>query len=84
MAMNIPWGFGFERQEPSPLDSTAVFDTKAEFDTYLTGGLAYAGQVLAVRDGANVPKVYVVNNDGHSYTEVGMGCGGGGGAVRSV
>lgn len=76
MAMNIPWSFGFQRMEPDPLDPSLVFDTLADFQTYLTGGTAYAGQVVAVRNGTNVPDVYVVNNDGHSYTEVGVGGGG--------
>lgn len=77
MAMNIPWGFGFQRITSDPLDPSYVFDTLAEFQTYLTGGTAYAGQIVAVRNGTNVPDIYIVNNDKTSYSPLEGGGGGG-------
>lgn len=76
MAMNIQWGFGFQRLNPDPLDPSYVFDTLADFQAYLAGTTAYAGQIVAVKNATNVPNVYLINED-LSYSPIEGGGGGG-------
>lgn len=65
----VQWPFGFARLNRSPLDASMVFDTMAAFNTYRTSGPAYAGQIVAVRNGTNSPDIFRINED-YSYSPI--------------
>lgn len=72
MGLNMP--FEYTRLNPKPMDDSILFADITDLDTYLSsGGTAYAGQVVSVRNGTNKPDVYVINEDLTSYTAVGSG-----------
>jgi len=72
----LPFPFQYRRVNPQPIDESDVFANLAAFQTYLTGGTAYAGQICAVHNGTNTPDLYRVNVD-LTYTAVGEGGAGG-------
>ena len=53
----------FRRLNPWLLDDSAVQESAAALQTYLSGGTAVPGQVVGVRNGTNVPSAVIVNED---------------------
>lgn len=68
----------YSRQYAGPMDVSEVFDSISALEEYLAGGIAYAGQVVAVVAGTDV-KFYGIKYDktGASlvYEELGAGSG---------
>lgn len=68
----------YSRQYAGPMDVSEVFDSIRALEEYLAGGIAYAGQVVAVVSGTDV-KFYGIKYDktGASlvYEELGAGSG---------
>ena len=68
----------YSRQYAGPMDVSEVFDSISALEEYLAGGIAYAGQVVAVVAGTDV-KFYGIKYDktGASlvYDELGAGSG---------
>ena len=68
----------YSRQYAGPMDVSEVFDSISALEEYLAGGIAYAGQVVAVVAGTDV-KFYGIKYDktGTSlvYEELGAGSG---------
>ena len=68
----------YSRQYAGPMDVSEVFDSTSALEEYLAGGIAYAGQVVAVVAGTDV-KFYGIKYDktGASlvYEELGAGSG---------
>jgi len=73
----LAWSFSLLRVTPEPLDTSFVFEDMAAFTAYLASPTAYAGQIVAVRNGTNEPDVYLIYED---RTYGGFAAGGGGGA----
>jgi len=61
--MGIPQPFQYNRVNPQSLDSSDVFPNLVAFEEYIQSGIAYAGQIVAVRNGTNKPDHYIVNED---------------------
>ena len=70
--MGLQFSFQYTRTNRAPIDETDVFNSIAEFEAYLDTGAAYAGQICAVRNGANEPEYYGVNED-FTYSPLGDG-----------
>lgn len=66
---DVNWPFSFARLNRVPLDASFVFPTMAAFNTYRTSGPAYAGQLVAVRNGTNTPDVFRINED-YTYSAI--------------
>jgi len=62
----------FQRLNPYPLDISQKFDNLSAFETYLTSGVAYPGQIVGVENATNVPDAYIVNKD-LTYTKIATG-----------
>jgi len=62
--------FQYQRLNRTPLDVHEVFANLAALQSYLSTGPAYAGQVVAVRNGTNTPDLYRINEN-YSYTAIG-------------
>lgn len=69
----------YSRQYAGPMDVSEVFDSLSALEGYLAGGIAYAGQVVAVVAGTDV-KFYGIKygvDDALVYEEFGGGAGAG-------
>ena len=69
----------YSRQYAGPMDVSEVFDSISALEEYLAGGIAYAGQVVAVVAGTDV-KFYGIKygaDDALVYEEFGGGAGAG-------
>ena len=68
----------YSRQYAGPMDVSEVFDSISALEEYLAGGIAYAGQVVAVVAGTDV-KFYGIKYDktgaSLTYEELGAGSG---------
>ena len=69
--MAIQFPFSFNRLNRIPLDSSSVFANIEDFETYLSTGAGYAGQIVAIRNETNRPSLYIVNED-FSASRVGV------------
>jgi hypothetical protein len=59
---SIEFPLSFTRQYSGPLDTTEVFDTLVDLNTYIASNpIAYDGQVVSVIDGTT--KVYLIADD---------------------
>ena len=59
--LNFP--FQYKRLNRESVDDSSVFNSLVEFEVYLKDGPAYAGQLVAVRNGFKTPDLYIVNED---------------------
>jgi hypothetical protein len=61
---SVEFPLSFTRQYVGPLDTTAVFATKAELVTYVTSDptIAYAGQAVSVSTGADAG-IYIISEN---------------------
>jgi hypothetical protein len=75
----LAWSFSLLRVTPEPLDTSFVFEDMAAFTAYLASPTAYAGQIVAVRNGTNEPDVFLIYED---RTYGGFAAGGGGGGAQ--
>lgn len=67
----------YSRQYAGPMDVSEVFDSLSALEGYLAGGIAYAGQVVAVVAGTDV-KFYGIKygvDNALAYEELGAGSG---------
>lgn len=60
----------FSRANPLPIDSSSVWDSKLEADTYAKAANAYAGQVTTNKNDIATLKEQVTNLQTASLTEV--------------
>lgn len=70
----------YSRQYAGPMDVSEVFDSISALEGYLAGGIAYAGQVVAVVAGTDVKFYgikYADNGTSLIYEELGAGSGAG-------
>ena len=70
----------YSRQYAGPMDVSEVFDSISALEEYLAGGIAYAGQVVAVVAGTDVTFYgikYAVDGTSLIYEELGAGSGAG-------
>lgn len=70
----------YSRQYAGPMDVSEVFDSIRALEEYLAGGIAYAGQVVAVVAGTDVTFYgikYAVDGTSLIYEELGAGSGAG-------
>ena len=70
----------YSRQYAGPMDVSEVFDSIIALEEYLAGGIAYAGQVVAVVAGTDVKFYgikYAVDGASLIYEELGAGSGAG-------
>ena len=59
---SIEFPLSFTRQYSGPLDTTAVFDTLADLNTYIASNpIAYDGQLVSVIDGTR--RAYLISDD---------------------
>ena len=70
MSTAIPQPFGYQRLNANALDISSVQESMSAFTTYLSGGTAYPGQVVAVKTGGNVLDLYQLNVD-LTYKKIG-------------
>ena len=61
-----------ERLNPRPMRTDEVFPSMSAFQTYLTGPIAYPGQVVAVDTDKNELDLYKINKD-KTFTAIGGG-----------
>ena len=57
----------FSRANPLPIDSTSVYDSLSEAQTYAQAANAYAGQLITVKEG-DAYKAYILDGEAGSYT----------------
>ena len=71
----------YSRQYAGPMDVSEVFDSFSALNTYLAGGIAYAGQVVAVVAGTDVTFCGIKYGDNGALTYEELGAGSGAGSV---
>lgn len=57
----------FSRANPLPIDSTSVYDSLSEAQTYAQAANAYAGQLITVKEG-DAYNAYILDGEAGSYT----------------
>ena len=57
----------FSRANPLPIDSTSVYDSLSEAQTYAQAANAYAGQLITVKED-NTYNAYILDGEAGSYT----------------
>lgn len=57
----------FSRANPLPIDSTSVYDSLSEAQTYAQAANAYAGQIITVKEG-DAYSAYILDGEAGSYT----------------
>ena len=57
----------FSRANPLPIDSTSVYDSLAEAQSYAQAANAYAGQIITVKEGENY-NAYILDGEAGAYT----------------
>ena len=57
----------FSRANPLPIDSTSVYDSLSEAQTYAQAANAYAGQLITVKEG-DTYNAYILDGEAGSYS----------------